>query len=107
MMTKLHVFLIALAAVGLVSSASAPDALLVANSPISPRAPALICPDGTQCPGYQTCCLMPNNKYGCCPYNFGVVSLMDAILTLGTLGTKLACISAAQTARPAVHLEDM
>ena len=26
------------------------------------------CSDGSQCPAGTTCCKMPNDKFGCCPY---------------------------------------
>lgn len=35
---------------------------------IVPAQSAVQCPDAiTECPDQNTCCLMSNNKYGCCP----------------------------------------
>jgi len=33
----------------------------------SGRVKTVICPDGGQCPGEDTCCLLQSMKYGCCP----------------------------------------
>ena len=35
--------------------------------PKSSRPVNNICPDGGQCPGFDTCCMMPSGKFGCCP----------------------------------------
>ena len=26
-----------------------------------------VCPDGSFCPGAETCCILASGKYGCCP----------------------------------------
>jgi len=28
-----------------------------------------VCPDGSECEGEETCCLMAGGEYGCCPYS--------------------------------------
>ncbi|XP_076802040.1 progranulin-like [Clavelina lepadiformis] len=36
------------------------------------RARCTMCPDGSECPDYYSCCQQPSGYYRCCPYDQGV-----------------------------------
>ena len=40
---------------------------IVANQIDHSNIPSIICPDGGQCPPYNTCCPLESGGYGCCP----------------------------------------
>jgi hypothetical protein len=43
-------------------------ASVILSSCVVPTFSSVVCPDGeSECPDNNTCCLMGNHKYGCCP----------------------------------------
>ncbi|OQV23061.1 putative Granulins [Hypsibius exemplaris] len=43
------------------ATANAPNSVQSINAPV-------VCPGGSECPEFATCCTMPSGNYGCCPF---------------------------------------